>query len=425
MSGLNLTKEEVLAKAAEEFETQKQLEEEEKKSRSEFASKVLTGLRYPATAPLHQQGDFASIYDQLEDHEIHHLTLLRKQYGAAIHSVVLAPNKGTKDLGSYMVSYDPTARIKNLHDVIDTKAPFSHTLVVPIEGIATGDLNDLDEKSFRKQYADTIRHHLSEFTDNSPSVFEHLDSSLTSHRDLKEWETFLPSSKSNVGIYRHDGRFFLIANSHAGKQATIDLKTILETSGMTMEAFATDPRVCWIRKMAYRNCARLLHDVACKLQMKIPCANDLSSYLHAHKKPCRMAHPLVSSVHNTVGRDIFNNVVCYHRCSDPRQGNAGLLIASNPYHGYVHLNPSGARPCGIHLYPAFTSHVCKKKRQMMKPAVQKKCMKKVYYSRESKRCRTQFSREVYSPSCFERISRFFGLPERHAQKFAPVFVYSS
>lgn len=423
MSSSSLTREEAIARATEEFDQQQRFEEAEKKSRSEFASKVLTGLRYPETAELHQQSDFAPIYDSLGEHEIRHLTLLRKQHGENIHSIVLAPNKSTKDLGSFVVSFKPDAQVSNLYDAIDTKAPFAHTLFVPIEGSTSGDISTLSEKQFRAKYNEVIRDRLSEFPHDSPSVFEHYAPSRTSHRDLKEWDTFLPSKKATVGVYHHDGRFFLVVNSHAGSSAVSDLNAILSSPGMTIGAFESDPRVGWIRNMSYRNCARLLHDVAHKAGLIVPCGNDTRAFLHPYKKQCRMVHPVHFNVHNTLGRDTSKNVVCYHRCSNALQGTSGILLTSNPYHGYVHINPSGPRPCDVNFFPRFTSRLCKEKRVQVKPTLQKKCFKRIHYVHATKRSRTCFSHEVYSSSFFGRISRFFGLPQKSAERFIPVYVY--
>lgn len=423
MASSDLTREEAIAKATEEFDQRRRFEDEEKKSRSEFASKVLPSLRYPDTALAHQGGNFASVYDTLQDHEVSHLTLLRRQYGASIHSIVLAPNKSTKDLGSFVVSFKPHTKINNLYDVIDTKAPFAHTLIVPIEGSTAGDLSELNEKEFRMKYNERIRSYLAEIPHDSPSVFQHFAPSSTSHRDLSEWDTFLPLKKASVGVYQHEGRFFLIANSHAGPTAVSDLGKILSLPDTTIDTFESNTYVRWIRKMSYRNCARLLHDVAHHVGLVVPCMDDMSAFLCPILKQRRMAHPLRFEVHNTLGRDTNRNVVCYHRCSNALQGNSGILLTSNPYHGYVHIEPSGHRPCDMHFFPRFTSRICKEKRVCIKPNIQKKCVKKIHYCHETKRGRTHFSHETYSTSFFDRISRFFGLPQKNAQRFTPVYVY--
>lgn len=420
METLALSKEEVLAKAAEEYEKQKLHEEEELKSRRDFASRILTGLRYPETIPFHQQGDYGSVYDSLQEREVNHLTLLRKHYGPSIKSIILSPGKETKDLGSFVISYAPETKISVLYDLIDQRAPFAHTLVVPIEGI-----EETEPKQVQKKYAAAIRDHLAQYTATSPSVFEHLNLSDGSYRDSKEWETFFPSSKASAGIYSHDGRFYIVVNSHAGETAVNDLKTILVTEKPTIQAFACHPRLKWIRKMSYRNCARVAYELACKLGLRIPFKKDHNACLHPYRKQPCLGHPVVFTVHNTIGHDVENNVVCYHGCSDPRQGSGSMLLRSNLYHGFVHVKPSKLQPYNIHFHPVFTTRVHKKQRRSFKPTMHKKIKKRIHYSKESKYGRTSFSRETYTPSFFARVSNFFGLPEDSSQTLSPVFVYSS
>jgi len=420
MSVLTLSKEDVLAKAGEDYEKQRLLEEDELKSRREFASRVLTGLRYPETVPFHQQGDFAKVYDTLEDHETCHLTLLRKNYGPKVKSIILSPGKETKDLGSFAISYAPETIIANIYDLIDPKAPFAHTLVVPVEGIEDSDLNEI-----RKQYSEAIRVHLAQYPSESPSVFEHMSLEDRSYRDSKEWQTFLPSSKAAAGIYCHDGKFYIVVSSHAGETAINDLKTILTNERPTAQVLASHPRLKWIRKMSYRNCARLAFELACRLGLRVPYKKDHNACFHPYKKQPCLGYPTVFTVHNTVGHDIDNNVVCYHGCSDPRQGSGSMLLRSNLYHGLVHVKPSKLQPYNIHMHPVFTARVHKKQRNPFKKTMHKKIRKRIHYSRESKYGRTAFSRETYDPSFFGRVSGFFGLPEHSSQTLAPVFVYSS
>lgn len=420
MSVLTLSKEDVLAKAGEEYEKKRLLEEEELKSRREFASRVLTGLRYPETVPFHQEGDYAKAYDAMEDHEISHLTLLRKQYGPSIRSIILSPGKETKDLGHFAISYAPETQLTAIYDFIDTKAPFAHTLVVPIEGIEESDLNEI-----RKQYAEIMRSHLAQYPSESPSVFTHMSLESGSYRDSKEWATFLPSSKASVGIYCNDGKFYIVASSHAGEAAVDDLKTIMANERPTIQALASDPRLKWIQKMSHRNCGRLAFELASRLGLRVPYKKDHNVCFHPHKKQPLLGHSSVFTVHNTVGRDIDNNVVCYHGCSDPRQGSGSMLLRSNLYHGLVHVKPSKLQPCNIHLHPVFTSRVHKKQRRCFKPTMHKKIKKRIHYSKESKYGKTAFSRETYHSGFFARVSSFFGLPEHSSQTLAPVFVYSS
>jgi hypothetical protein len=420
MSSTTLSREEYIAKAAEEFEKQRLAEEAEKRSRTEFASRVFSGARYPDTASLHQQGDFGGIYDSLEDHETNHLTLLRKQHGDSIHAIVMSPDKGTKDLGSFLLIFKPQSRVSVLEDIMDVRAPFSHTVVVPIEGLSG------TRKEIGKAYGQRITDILSALPSDSPLIgraFSDPSSSLP--RDNGQWGMFFPNSKAHLGIYSHEGNFFFVSTSHAGTSAVGELETILRTPGMTLSTFVDDPRVRWIKEMSYRNCLRVVYHVASQLNLRIPHRLDTAAFPDPIMPSPKLAYPLLYNHWNTFGRDMCGNVICYRGCADPRQGTAGMLVGSNPCHGFIHFDSLKPQPTGIHFYPVRTSKIHKKHRCSLKPSLQKKVSKRVFYAREKKRCKTSFSREMYGRDTYSRTSAFFGLPAASVGEFTPAFVYLS
>jgi hypothetical protein len=427
MASATLSREEYLAKATEEFERQRLAEEAEKRSRSEFASRVFTGFRYPELAHLHQQEGFGDLYDALGEHETNHLTLLRKQYGPSIDSIMMSPEKGTKDLGSHVLILKPDSQIRNIDVVISPKAPFSHTIVVPIEeNEESARLSSMSHKEIRKTYGPAIAEILAELPSDSLSVGTVFDSTAShSYRDVDRWPTYFPKRKSQLGIYAHGGRFYFVATSHAGETGARDLATILESPQMSISQFVNDRRVLWIKQMAYRNCVRLVYEVAQRLKFSVPYGQDLAASYHDFIPPPRNAIPVLFSAHNTFGRDLRGNVICYHGCTDPRYGMSGMFVGSNAYHGFVHLQPTKSLAPGIHFYPAFTSRIHKRSRKSFKPSTHRKLLKRVHYVRESKHSRTTFSREVFNKSAYDRFSSAFGSPSTPGEEYVPVFVYVS
>lgn len=325
-----------LQRAEQEFLQKQELERREQQKRREFASKVLVSPRYPSLAPAHNAGKYEEIADSLRSGEIEGLVPLRNDYGQGMSSLVFSPNIPKKGLGGFVLELDPQARV-NISNLMDQRAPFRHTMIVHLHP-GENDLSQIDDPEKMATMREQVHEYLSSLPSDGPSVNTHFSIS-SPYRDLHEWPIFFPRQKSKIGYYKNGGNHFIIATVHAGKTAMKDLLHICKEELITAHSFVCDKRVQWLKNMAARNCARLIHAVASLIGFLVPCKKDYRAWCEPHIELPSLATPYLEITSNTVGmsRGLRETPLFFCKTADAihakslivQMGKAGIVSVVN------------------------------------------------------------------------------------------------